>query len=92
MRSRLKLEHPWDGPEGVPLHEFKVRGTCQYDLGSDELSDFSAGRVGLYFKQADGSERATEGSYVSFSPGPIYVGAAPIKWNVEATEIQPEAD
>lgn len=92
VEVRLNLRHPWDGPEDVPLHEFKVRGTCQYDLGSDELSDFSVGRVGLYFKQADGSERATEGSYISVSLPSSHVGAPPIKGNVEVTEIRAKAD
>lgn len=92
VEVRLKLKHAWEGPEDVPPHEFRVRGTCQYDLGSDDLSDLSAGRVGLYSKQADGSERATEGSYVRVSAGPIYLGTPPLKGNVEAIEIQPEPD
>lgn len=51
VEIRLKLKHPWEGSEDVPPHEFRVRGTCQYDLDSDELSDLSVGGVGLYFNK-----------------------------------------
>lgn len=92
LEVRLKLKHPWDGPEDVPPHEFRIQGTCRYDLGNDELSDLSVGKVGLYFKQGDGSERATAGSFMRGATDGIYIGTPPIKGSVEAIEIPPKAD
>ena len=78
IEVRLEVNDPWESPDGTHGCDFRLRGSCHYQLADQRLCDLTVSSVNLLTNQSDGSVRAVKGSYTNLEAH-FYAGAQPIE-------------
>lgn len=81
VEVRLKVQDAWVRPDDGRTAEFRLSGSCHYQLAEESLADLSATEITLLETQSDGSQLAVMGSYVtaavSIQTGPLPIQPSP---------------
>ena len=82
IEVRLRVEDRWEDPHGAKVGDFRLSGSCHYDLTENRLYDLKVSNVKVLMTDPDGSTRAAKGSYINLSAH-FYAGTRPVEPDTE---------